>query len=85
MTHATLSNRAGYLGLAVVCFGATGLRLGGMALDDTCLLLDRSLLRFHALVYMVSLQLVAALDAVLRQRLCLRLCRLSVLRASLVL
>jgi len=84
MTHATLSNRAGYLGLAVVCLGATGLRLG-MAMDDTCLLLDRSLLRFHALVYMVSLQLVAALDAMLRQRLCLRFGRLSVLRASLVL
>lgn len=54
-------------------------------MDDTCLLLDRSLLRFHALVYMVSLQLVAALDAMLRQRLCLRFGRLSVLRASLVL
>ena len=84
LTHTTLRNRAGCLGLAVVCLDATGLGLG-IALDGTCLLLDRILQRLHALLYMVSVQLPAMLDGVLPQQLCLRLCRLSVLRASLVL
>lgn len=84
LTHATLRNRAGCLGLAVACLGTTGLGLGG-ALGGTCLLLDRIFQRLHALLYVVSVQLPAMLGGVLPQQLCLRLCRLSVLRASLVL
>ena len=68
----------------MVCLGATGLGLG-VALDGTCLLLDRMLQRLHPLLHMVSVQLPAVLDNVLPQQLCLRLCRLSVLRASLLL
>lgn len=84
LTHATLRNRADCLGLAVVCLGTTGLGLG-IALDGSFLLLDRMLQRLHAFLHMVSVQLPAVLDGVLPQQLCLRLCRLSVLRASLVL
>jgi len=77
LTHATFRNRAGRLGLAVVCLGATGLGLG-IALDGTCLLLDRMLQRLHArqYQYIVSLRLPAVLDGLSLQQLCMCFCRL---------